>query len=77
MDVYRIAFIGHRQICGQYHLEDEITKLVLEKLHSKEYVELYVGRNGDFDILAASAVKKRNGYLVRKTAHSCFCSLIQ
>ncbi len=58
MDIYRIAFIGHRLIYGQYHLEDRVEEIIKEKLRSKEYVELYVGRNGDFDILAASATKR-------------------
>ena len=58
MDIYRIAFIGHRLIYGQYHLEDRVEEIIREKLRSKEYVELYVGRNGDFDILVASATKR-------------------
>ena len=58
MDIYRIAFIGHREIHGQYRLEDRVEQIVREKLSTKEFVELYVGRNGDFDIFAASAVKR-------------------
>lgn len=27
-------------------------------LHTKEYVEFYLGRNGDFDIMAASVIKR-------------------
>ena len=58
MEIYRIAFIGHREIYGQYDLEDRIESLIKEKLREKEYVDFYVGRNGDFDIFAASAVKR-------------------
>ena len=58
MDIYRIAFIGHREIYGQYRLEYDIEQIIREKLHTKEYVELYVGRNGDFDISVASATKR-------------------
>ena len=58
MNVYRIAFIGHRQILGQPHLEDRLECIIKEKLYSEEYVELFVGRNGDFDILVASAAKR-------------------
>ncbi len=32
--------------------------MIREKLCTKEYVELYIGRNGDYDILVASAVKR-------------------
>ena len=56
--IYRIAFIGHRVIYGQYRLEDKIVYLIREKLNTKEYVEVYVGLNGDFDIAVASATKK-------------------
>ena len=58
MEIYRISFIGHRTIDGQYDLEDRIEKIVRDKLCRKEYVEFYVGRNGDFDISAASSIKR-------------------
>ena len=58
LEIYRIAFIGHREIYGQYRLEDRIEDIIRKELHSKEYVELYVGRNGDFDISVASATKR-------------------
>lgn len=58
LEIYRIAFIGHRYIEGQYRLEDRIEDITREKLHTKEYVELYVGRNGDFDISVALATKR-------------------
>ena len=61
MDIYRITFIGHREIHGQACLEEKIELLVKEKLEGKEYVEFYVGRNGDFDISVASAVKRAQG----------------
>ena len=58
MEIYQVAFIGHRRICSGYCPEDTIEKAVCDLLRSKEYVELYVGRNGDFDIMAASAIKR-------------------
>ena len=58
LEIYRIAFIGHREIYGHYRLEEKIEQIIREKLHTKEYVELYVGRNGDFDISVASATKR-------------------
>lgn len=58
VEIYRITFIGHREIDGQYDLEDRIEKIVRDKLCIKEYVEFYVGRNGDFDLSVASSVKR-------------------
>ena len=58
MELYRISFIGHRYIEGHSHLEDKVCEIICDYLRRKEYVEIYVGRNGDFDILSASAVKR-------------------
>lgn len=58
MEIYRITFIGHREIYGHYRLEEKIERIARDKLHEKEYVEFYVGRNGDFDISVASAIKR-------------------
>ena len=58
VNIYRIAFIGHREIHGQHSLENRIEEIIREKLRRKEYVELYVGRNGVFDLWVASAAKR-------------------
>ena len=58
MEIYRIAFIGHREICNGFALVDELEKIIRDLLSKKEYVEFSVGRNGDFDIFAAAAVKR-------------------
>ena len=58
MDIYRVTFIGHRRIEQARIIEDQIESLAKDLLKQKEYVEFYVGRNGDFDIFAASAVKR-------------------
>lgn len=58
MDVYTVSFFGHRRISNlgalEKHLEEFIRKLLLEK----EYLEFLVGRNGDFDLLVASTIKR-------------------
>ena len=58
MEIYRIAFIGHREILGHYWIEDKIEQIVRDNIRMKEYVEFYVGRNGMFDILVASVIKR-------------------
>ena len=58
MEIYRIAFIGHREILGHYCIEDKIEQIVRDNIRMKEYVEFYVGRNGMFDILVASVIKR-------------------
>ena len=58
MEIYQVAFIGHRRIDAYAHLEDRIEQIARDLIRQKEYVEFYVGRNGDFDIMAASAIKR-------------------
>ena len=58
MEIYRVSFIGHREIYKIRHIEDRIEQIVRKLVYEKEYVEFYIGRNGDFDILAASVVKQ-------------------
>ena len=57
MEICRVAFIGHRTINASYTHERKLEDIVKKMLHNKKYVEFYLGRNGDFDILAASVIK--------------------
>jgi len=58
MQVYRVSFIGHREIDDFCFVEEQIKKVVADLIRSKEYVEFYVGRNGEFDLLVASVIKQ-------------------
>ena len=58
VDIYRVAFIGHREIDDIRYIEDTIQGIAEGLLRTYEYVDFYVGRNGDFDISAASAIKR-------------------
>ena len=57
-EIYRVSFIGHRQIDCFRFVEERLDQIIRKLLNSKEYVEFYVGRNGDFDTMVASAVKR-------------------
>ena len=74
MDIYRVAFIGHREICGNCHLADAVEQVIRQQLQCREYVEFYAGRSGDFDLLAASAVKRAQNALGR---HNSSLILVQ
>lgn len=58
MEIYRVAFIGHREIDNVGYVEDAIGEIAKSLLRTYEYIDFYVGRNGDFDISVASAVKR-------------------
>ena len=48
MNVYRVAFIGHRKIDEREYLVASVDGLIKGLLQSKDYVEFYIGGNGDF-----------------------------
>ena len=58
MDIFRVTFAGHRKIYGRCDLEDRIQKIAEKIIRNNDFVEFYVGRNGDFDISVASAIKR-------------------
>lgn len=58
MNIYTISFFGHRQIENQSEIEKRLDKLLYELISKKEYVDFMIGREGEFDLLAASAVKR-------------------
>lgn len=66
MNIYTVSFFGHRQISNPLDVDNSLVEEIRTLIRSKEYVEFLVGRNGDFDIMAASAVRRTQKGLVRK-----------
>ena len=58
MEIFKVAFIGHREVSNFFKIEEQIYDTAYQLVQSKEYVEFYVGRNGEFDILVASVIKR-------------------
>lgn len=58
LDIYRVSFIGHREVNNFSFIEEQVENIVKELINTKEYVEFYVGRNGEFDIMVASVIKR-------------------
>ncbi len=58
MNIYTVSFFGHRQISNPLDVDNSLVEEIRTLIRSKEYVEFLVGRNGDFDIMAASAVRR-------------------
>lgn len=71
MEFFTVSFFGHREIMNNFEIEKRLTEIIKELLMTKEYVEFLVGRDGDFDILVASAVRR-----VKKELDSNNCSLV-
>lgn len=58
MQVYTVSFFGHRRICDPIRIERRLEELIKELLVTKQYVEFLVGRDGDFDLLVASVIRR-------------------
>ncbi len=58
LDTYTVSFFGHRQIENVSAIEKQLDEIIRPLLLEKEYVEFLVGRDGEFDQLAASTVKR-------------------
>ena len=58
MDIYTVSFFGHRYIEQGALIEERLDTLLHDLITQKEYVEFLIGRDGEFDLLAASAVKR-------------------
>ncbi len=58
MDTYTVAFFGHRELSNQYMIEERIKPVLRKLINEKEYIEFLVGRDGEFDQVASSAVRE-------------------
>ncbi len=58
MEIYRVAFIGHREVDDLKLVEENLIKKLIELVCSKDFVEFYMGRDGEFDEMAASCIKR-------------------
>ena len=71
LDIYTVAFFGHRYIDNPFRIEDRQEEEIRRLLSEHEYVDFLVGRDGEFDQFASSAV-----FRVRKRYRDDNSSLI-
>ena len=58
MKIYTVSFFGHRIIQDFSEAEEQVEDLVRNLLLEKDYVDFLVGRDGDFDQIVSSTVKR-------------------
>ena len=56
LDIFTVAFFGHREINDPFKIEERLEEEIYRLLGEKEYVDFLVGRDGEFDQFASSAV---------------------
>ena len=65
MNTYTVSFFGYRELDDPFRIEARLEKIVSDIIRTKEYAEFLVGRDGEFDILSASVIRrmvKKHGY---------------
>lgn len=58
MQSYKVMLFGHRDLYRYNKLEENLYLVLKDLMREKPHLEIYVGRNGDFDIIASAVVKR-------------------
>lgn len=58
MNVFTVSFFGHRVIEDPLLVEQRLETLIHKLLKEKEYVEFLVGRDGEFDQIVSSIIRR-------------------
>ena len=58
LQIYTVSFFGHRYIDNFRDIEDRLEELIIKLIREHEYVDFLVGRNGDFDQLVSSTIRR-------------------
>lgn len=58
MKAYIVTLFGHRELNAHTEVEKRLYSIVQDLIRSKEYVEFYIGRDGEFDVFSASIIKR-------------------
>lgn len=58
MEAFTVCFFGHRIVENPAGAEMHLEGIIKQAIREHEFVEFLVGRDGDFDLLAASVVKR-------------------
>lgn len=58
MNIFTVTFFGHRYIDNIFKIEAKLEPILKDLIKQKEYVEFLVGRDGEFDQIVSSAIRK-------------------
>ena len=71
MEIYTVSFFGHRYIDNFYKIEEKLEEIIRKLIQEHEYIDFIVGRDGDFDQIVSSTIKR-----VKREVLDCNSSLI-
>ena len=58
MEIYTVSFFGHREVEIAAEIESKLDQLLHDLITQKQYVEFLIGRDGEYDLLVASAIRR-------------------
>ena len=58
LDIYTVSFFGHSRIYNHNPIEEQLETLIRKLLNEKEYVDFLIGKNGDFDRIVSSVIRR-------------------
>lgn len=58
MNIYNVTLFGHRNLYSHQKIEEKLYIILKKLINTKEYLKIYIGRNGEFDTFVASIIKK-------------------
>lgn len=58
LNTFTVSFFGHRMIDNALEIENRLDQLIRTLLREHEYIEFLVGRDGDFDQLVSSTIRR-------------------
>lgn len=58
MNIFTVSFFGNREINHILEVEVRLEKIIRDLINQKEYIDFLVGKDGEFDQLVSSTVRK-------------------
>ena len=58
LNTFTVSFFGHRMIDNALEIENRLEQLVQTLLREQEYIEFLVGRDGEFDQMVSSTIRR-------------------
>ena len=72
MEIFTVSFFGHRRIDRFAYAERRVAELIGGLLREKEYVDFLVGRDGEFDTIVSSAIRRaKQNIFDANSSHIC------
>lgn len=74
---FTVSFFGHRYVEDFSEVERTVERILSELFQRNEMIELLVGKDGEFDQIVSSSIKRAKNNMVITTARMCgYCHIL-